>query len=143
MEAYIVGLLVIGLVFIFTNLKFSNPKIIQDPLPAIREFRVKPRELKEARDIIRSLDEPLALLLDVLAPLEPCDHNFPKARQSPQNMYENPGSVCIGCGILGIHSRHGWQTIQVVKDRQEDFLRALHSAKGGIVNANSLQAYGK
>lgn len=60
------------------------------------EFRVRPKEAREARETIRRFDEALAFHLDVLFPVEECKHDWKKG-QRPKNTW-GVTYTCSGCG---------------------------------------------
>lgn len=65
------------------------------------------RDLTAAREIIRRLDPPLALLLDTLHPVPPCPH---KGMEKRPGTWKAPASrwKCRGCGIDVIEGARGW-----------------------------------
>lgn len=71
--------------------------------------RVKPREAREAREIIRKHNPALAMRLDVSFPVEICDHDWPKGRAVGDSIFW----ICRGCSETVVCSAGRWITKEV------------------------------
>lgn len=58
------------------------------------------RDLREARETIRRLAPPLAMLLDVIAPVPPCPHKIRQVTDlNDRRTHPLPTWKCQGCGV--------------------------------------------
>lgn len=77
------------------------------------ENRVRPKEAREAREVIRKHDPALAMYLDVVMPVEKCKHDWKKAQSTRRNTLWDNRWNCSGCGEyvvrVGTHSNY-WIT---------------------------------
>lgn len=90
----------------------------------LSEFRVRPKEAREAREVIRQANPALAMRLDTLFPVEECDHTWKKTQKAPAKGWGDYDYFCRGCGEQVWKAGNAWTTTEPKRLNARDMKRS-------------------